>query len=85
MLSLMGPDSFPDEFYCQSHILINLRQLGLQSLLSWKTVLECARSIELDATCDDKEKAMAAKSRGSELLIFLDMNVETFFPDTAKR
>jgi len=84
MLSLMGPDSFPDEFYCQQHILIYLRQLGLQSILSWKTVLECARSIEFDATCDDEEKVISAKNRGSELLMFLDMNVDTFFPDTAK-
>ena len=85
MLNLMDPDCFPDEFYCQPHMLINLRQLGLQSVLSWKTVLDCARSIENDATCSDEEKAKVAKNRGSELLLFLDMNVETFFPDAAKR
>jgi hypothetical protein len=86
LLALMNQDSFPDEFYMHPNLLLSLRKVGLQSTLSWDTVLECARSIEYEATRGNEDAALSAKARGSELLLFLDMNVETFFPEfTDKR
>ena len=81
----MGQDSFPDEFYMSPDILLGLRKVGLQSTLSWNTLLECARSIESEATRGEEENAISAKARGSELLLFLDMHVDTFFPEFGKK
>ena len=75
----MDQNSFPDEFYMQPNLLLSLRKVGLQSTLSWNVVLECARSIEGEGTNGDDVSVSAAKARGSELLLFLDMNVSTFF------
>lgn len=77
----MDHDSFPDEFFMQPNILLGLRKIGLQSTLSWDVVLECARSIESEGTRDDSNSTISAKTRGSELLLFLDMQVDTFFPE----
>ncbi len=85
LLSLMDHDSFPDEFYMQPDLLLGLRKLGLQSTLSWDTVLDCARSIETEASKGDEDQCKSAKARGEELLLFLDMNVDTFFPEFQKR
>ncbi len=85
LLSLMDHDSFPDEFYMQPDLLLSLRKLGLQSTLSWDTVLECARSIETEASRHNEDQCKSAKARGEELLLFLDMNVDTFFPEFQKR
>jgi hypothetical protein len=81
----MEYDSFPDEHFMQSELLLGLRKLGLQTTLSWDVVLECARSIEVEGTGNDKEGSLSAKTRGSELLMFLDMNKETYFPDLKKK
>lgn len=85
LLALMSQDSFPDEFYMQPDILLSLRKVGLQSTLSWDTVLECARSIEKEATRGDEDCALSAKARGSELLLFLDVHAETFFPEFSNK
>mmetsp|Transcript_10177 Transcript_10177/g.19063 ORF Transcript_10177/g.19063 Transcript_10177/m.19063 type:complete len:93 (-) Transcript_10177:83-361(-) len=69
----MGPDSIPDKLYCQQHIFINLRQLSFQSLLSWKTVLECARSIEFDATCHDEENQFLPKDFSTKVRAMSDI------------
>jgi len=82
----MDQDYFPDEFYMHPTLLLSLRKIGLQSTLSWNVVIECARSIEFEAMQGDPNSALAAKARGSELLLFLDMHVDTFFPEfSAKR
>lgn len=85
LLTLVDHDYFPDEFYMQPNLLLGLRKLGLKSTLSWETVLECARSIEAEASSGDDNAATTAKGRGSELLLFLDINVETFFPELVKK
>uniref|UniRef100_A0A7S3QAL4 Uncharacterized protein n=1 Tax=Chaetoceros debilis TaxID=122233 RepID=A0A7S3QAL4_9STRA len=84
LLTLMNQDSFPDEFYMNPDLLLSLRKLGLQSTLSWDTVLECACSIESESTKGDQDLALSAKARGAELLLFLDMHVDTFFPEFQK-
>ena len=66
-------------------LLLSLRKLGLQSTLTWDIVLDCARSIELEGTQNDRESAILAKTRGSELLLFLDMNKESYFPEIKKK
>jgi hypothetical protein len=82
----MDQDSFPDEFYMQPDLLLSLRKVGLQSTLTWDVVLDCARSIETEGTRgSDEETMLAAKNRGSELLLFLDMHVDTFFPEFSKK
>jgi hypothetical protein len=81
----MDQDSFPDEFYMHPNLLLSLRKVGLQSTLSWNVVLDCARSIELEGTRGNDDSALAAKARGSELLLFLDMHVDTFFPEFTKK
>ncbi len=82
----MDHDSFPDGYFMKPELLLSLRKLGLQSTLSWSVVLDCARSIEVEGTQNDKDGGMAAaKSRGNELLMFLDMNKETYFPEMKKK
>jgi hypothetical protein len=81
----MSNDSFPDDYFINPDILLSLRQLGLQSSLTWDVVLQCARSIEVEGSRNDTESAVLAKSRGSELLIFLDMHKETYFPQLNKK
>lgn len=81
----MDNDSFPDEFFMKPDLLLSLRQLGLQSSLSWDVVLDCARSIEEEGTQDNKELASLAKARGHELLMFLDINKGIYFPEIVKK
>ncbi len=81
----MDHDSFPDDFFMKPDLLLSIRQLGLQSSLSWEVLLDCARSIEAEGTQDDAEVSLIAKERGRELLLFLDMNKETYFPEMKKK
>ncbi len=82
----MDNDSFPDEFFMRSDLLLSLRKLGLQSTLSWNVILECARSIEVDGLQEeDEDRSETAKTRGAELLMFLDTNVEEYFPELKKK
>ena len=81
----MDNDSFPNEFFMKPDLLLSLRNLGLQSSLSWAVVLECARSIEREGIQNDEESALLAKTRGNELLVFLDMNKESFFPEICRK
>ena len=81
----MDQDSFPDEYYMDPDLLLSLRKVGLQSILSWNTIIDCARSIESEGTQGDEQSALSAKARGSELLLFLDMHVDTFFPEFKKK
>lgn len=81
----MDSDSFPDEFFLSPDLLLSLRQLGMQSSLSWEVVLECARSIEAEGTQHNEECGRLAKGRGQELLVFLDMNKENYFPEMKKK
>lgn len=81
----MDNDSFPHEFFMKSDFLLSLRKLGLQSTLTWDVILDCARSIEADGLHEDEGKAKVAKARGYELLVFLDTNVDIYFPDLKKK
>ena len=85
LISLMDHDSFPDGYFMKPELLLSLRKLGLQSSLTWSVLLDCARSIELVGTQNEKDGGLSAKSRGYELLMFLDMNKETYFPEMKKK
>lgn len=81
----MDQDSFPDELYCKHNMLLSLRSLGLRSTLSWELVIDCARSIEREGCSSNLDSAASAKARGKELLTFLDVNVNDFFPEFKKK
>lgn len=81
LLVLMDPDFFPNECYVVQDLLLALRKLGLQSTLNWDVVLECCRSIEREGTSDVKDAALSAMARGRELLQFLDMHMDEYFPE----
>jgi hypothetical protein len=80
LLTLMDHDSFPEEFFMDPNLLLSLRSLGLRSTLTWEVVLDCANSISHQGSTDPT----TAKTRGRELLTFLDMNVDTYFPEFKK-
>ena len=80
LLTLMDHDSFPEEFFMEPDLLLSLRSLGLRSTLTWEVVLACANSIALQSSKEPR----SAKTRGKELLTFLDMNVNTYFPEFKK-
>lgn len=81
LLVLMDPDCFPDDYYITPDLLLGLRKLGLQSSLNWDVVLDCCRSIEREGTSGENDAALSAKARGRELLLFLDMHMDEFFPE----
>eukprot|EP00957_Ditylum_brightwellii_P034381 2607855-Ditylum_brightwellii.AAC.1 len=80
--ALMDLNDFPSEDYSAPEILITLRTLGLKTNLTWDVVLDCARSIESQCFDNNERKQKdLAKERGKELLSFLDIQCEHFFPD----
>lgn len=81
LLVLMDPDAFPDEYYLTPSLLLSLRKLGLQSTMNWDVILECCRSIQTQGTSDETDASLSAKARGTELLLYLDMHIEDFFPE----
>ena len=80
----MDEDSFPHASFWTQSYLFSMRKLGLQNSLPWDVVLECARSIQ-DGALWDATAPEVAKSRGKELLGFLDLNWKTYFPELAPK
>ena len=80
--ALMEEDDFPSEKYCNQRFLPGLRDLGLQSSMSWDVVLDCARSIEREGNISEKNGTReSARIRGQQLMTFLDAKVSSYFPD----
>lgn len=78
--ALMDEDAFPHQSFCSPDFLTSMRKLGLQNSLTWDVVIECAKSIENEAKTQ-KDSEDKVKSRGKELLAFLDLNWKTYFPE----
>ena len=80
LTSLMDIGSFPHEAICkQPNMLVSLRNLGLQSTLSWDNLLGVARSIEQQCLFDKQPES--AKIRACELLSYFDAYALTLLPD----
>ena len=78
--ALMDDDSFPHESFWTQNLLFNLRNLGLQTTLTWDVILECAQSIQDEVRLQAADN-VGAKDRGRELLAFLDIHWKSFFPE----
>lgn len=92
MQTLLQPSFFPANRLCLEEVLTTFRSLGLRTIIDWRGIVDCARSVESIAmrcstTVNDEEREniiTQAQQRGSTLLQYLDTNVTRLLGEEKK-
>lgn len=77
MQSLLQPEFFPSPGLHVPEILTIFRSLGLRTIIDWRGIVDCARSVEAIMITDrgDTESIVRKQQRAITLLQYLDDNI----------
>lgn len=81
--ALLSPEFFPSDTFASEEIVAVLKSLGLRTIIDWRGVIDCARSVEgIDVVTE--EDIVKKQERATYLLTYLDRNIARLLGEDKK-